>query len=222
MADTSAQMINDAFEVRRDLYIRAGFAPGQYWCTCTDCEERFDGDKRASRCFTCASVLLDNPGVTMGDTQERALLERLRDLAEFYELRPSVPDFTTPLTQQISARECREIRGALLAGLAEISRLRSELEKARARLNRVEALACEPLIDGENANMLRLNTIRIELGLSVDDPRLSAANPAACAAPPRHADFVIVQTPKSEPNLEPSNVYPEMLASSPPVPEQKD
>lgn len=48
--------------------------------------------------------------------------------------------------------------------------LRLRISLLEHRLSRVEALACESLIDGENACMLRL--IRIELGLSSDDPRI--------------------------------------------------
>jgi hypothetical protein len=44
-----------AFEARRSLYLAAGFAPGSYWCTCDFCQKRFDGDKRAWRCFDCAT-----------------------------------------------------------------------------------------------------------------------------------------------------------------------
>lgn len=49
----------EAFEARRDLYIRAGFAPGEYFCRCAHCTEKFQGDKRASACFGCATSLID-------------------------------------------------------------------------------------------------------------------------------------------------------------------
>ncbi|GEM_PF-3527868 len=32
----------------------AGFAPGGYMCNCSDCGERFAGDKRSWRCSACA------------------------------------------------------------------------------------------------------------------------------------------------------------------------
>lgn len=31
-----------------------GFAPGDYYCRCTDCDAMFEGDKRALRCTDCA------------------------------------------------------------------------------------------------------------------------------------------------------------------------
>jgi hypothetical protein len=33
---------------------RLGWAPGGYFCTCSKCEERFIGDKRAVMCADCA------------------------------------------------------------------------------------------------------------------------------------------------------------------------
>jgi hypothetical protein len=33
-----------------------GYAPGGYWVHCNDCGEKFDGDKRAWRCKSCATV----------------------------------------------------------------------------------------------------------------------------------------------------------------------
>ncbi|WP_209085446.1 hypothetical protein [Agrobacterium tumefaciens] len=33
----------------------AGFAPGGYMCECSDCGERFTGDKRSWRCSVCAA-----------------------------------------------------------------------------------------------------------------------------------------------------------------------
>jgi hypothetical protein len=38
---------------------RLGWAPGGYLCTCGECGERFEGDKRASMCADCAYSLPD-------------------------------------------------------------------------------------------------------------------------------------------------------------------
>jgi hypothetical protein len=32
-----------------------GYAPGKYHCRCVDCDEEFQGDKRALRCLECAA-----------------------------------------------------------------------------------------------------------------------------------------------------------------------
>lgn len=32
----------------------AGYAPGNYFCKCTDCGNEFEGDKRAFTCLECA------------------------------------------------------------------------------------------------------------------------------------------------------------------------
>lgn len=32
----------------------AGFAPGEYYCTCTKCKRHFTGDKRSTLCLKCA------------------------------------------------------------------------------------------------------------------------------------------------------------------------
>lgn len=36
-------------------YPIAGYAPGNYYCTCMDCKQQFQGDKRAIRCEPCAT-----------------------------------------------------------------------------------------------------------------------------------------------------------------------
>lgn len=36
-----------------DKYPIGGFAPGNYWCKCHYCKERFTGDKRAVACEEC-------------------------------------------------------------------------------------------------------------------------------------------------------------------------
>ncbi|GAA5540410.1 hypothetical protein [Brucella sp. NBRC 113783] len=37
--------------------LRFGYAPGHYWFVCSDCEQKFYGDKYARRCETCAGTL---------------------------------------------------------------------------------------------------------------------------------------------------------------------
>lgn len=37
--------------------LRFGYAPGRYWFVCSDCEQKFYGDKFARRCETCAGIL---------------------------------------------------------------------------------------------------------------------------------------------------------------------
>jgi predicted Zn-ribbon and HTH transcriptional regulator len=46
------------FNERVELYKLARYAPGNYQCRCMTCGRHFDGDKLASRCFDCASVLV--------------------------------------------------------------------------------------------------------------------------------------------------------------------
>lgn len=47
-----------AFDARRELYLRARFAPGQYLCRCAGCKQQFQGDKRAGLCFECATAVI--------------------------------------------------------------------------------------------------------------------------------------------------------------------
>lgn len=35
-------------------YPIGGYAPGKYWCTCANCEQKFMGDKYARQCKPCA------------------------------------------------------------------------------------------------------------------------------------------------------------------------
>jgi hypothetical protein len=49
----------EAFNKRRTLYLGQSYAPGAYWCKCVTCKKRFDGDKRALRCFDCATAAIN-------------------------------------------------------------------------------------------------------------------------------------------------------------------
>lgn len=62
-----------AFNARRDLYIAAGFAPGRYFCRCAHCHETFNGDKRASACFPCATALINANFVEPAKVESLAL-----------------------------------------------------------------------------------------------------------------------------------------------------
>ena len=42
------------------LFKTAHFAPGEYHCKCETCDSIFIGDKRATRCFHCASDLISD------------------------------------------------------------------------------------------------------------------------------------------------------------------
>ena len=45
--------------VTEDEALRSkGYAPGDYYCTCRECGEMFDGDKRARTCKKCAITAL--------------------------------------------------------------------------------------------------------------------------------------------------------------------
>lgn len=46
---------NAAMERKPKPWPLVGYAPGNYMCTCTDCDTAFIGDKRAYRCLTCAA-----------------------------------------------------------------------------------------------------------------------------------------------------------------------
>jgi hypothetical protein len=49
-----------AFAPRRAEYMGARFAPGDYLCRCHDCQDVFQGDKLAGRCFPCATALINH------------------------------------------------------------------------------------------------------------------------------------------------------------------
>jgi hypothetical protein len=56
---TTNDMLSDhdshVFSVTRDKRPRYGFwAPGYYYCKCTECKEQFVGDKKAVVCAPCA------------------------------------------------------------------------------------------------------------------------------------------------------------------------
>lgn len=233
-----------AFYLRRDLYISAGFAPGSYYCRCAHCHETFQGDKRASACFGCATALIDrgiiapenmpNPVAEVVErpngmihdlrsaaantpyTDVRAMLlnaaaeierlfrERGTGVPEGFWLAPieithwmvaavyrsgyefvgATADQIVELTERkISDPDAVPLAKAQYAALRaaapqppsvseQIATVAAERDRLRKRLERVERLSLEPLIDGETRCMQRLISIRVELGLSADDPRI--------------------------------------------------
>lgn len=48
-------------------YPIGGYAPGNYMCTCIECEETFSGDKRAVHCEPCAIKLTRKKNYTEHD-----------------------------------------------------------------------------------------------------------------------------------------------------------
>lgn len=38
-----------------------GWAPGNYYCTCVECNKEYIGDKRSSQCYPCAKILENKP-----------------------------------------------------------------------------------------------------------------------------------------------------------------
>jgi hypothetical protein len=56
----SSPDVIDSFNARRALYLGQGYAPGNYWCKCYTCEMKFEGDKRAIKCFACATDAINH------------------------------------------------------------------------------------------------------------------------------------------------------------------
>lgn len=58
-----------------DLDLKAArYAPGEYLCTCSECAQQFAGDKRATRCQSCAAFV-----ARIADLE--AALRSIRDIA---------------------------------------------------------------------------------------------------------------------------------------------
>ena len=51
------------FNERAAMYKLARYAPGDYECRCVTCGRSFIGDKRACRCFDCATTLVQKHSV---------------------------------------------------------------------------------------------------------------------------------------------------------------
>ena len=65
--------------------------------------------------------------------QERDIVERLREYADYYGVRPATPYGKLPLTSEISQRECWDASATFKMAIEEIDRLRSELSATRAK-----------------------------------------------------------------------------------------